>query len=230
MKPAMILVVEDEESLRMALADNLEDEGYQVRSAATGAEAMAACAGETFGLVILDVMLPDMDGYAICRKLREAGCAAMIMMLTARSLEEDIVKGFDAGADDYLCKPYRLRELISRVRALLRRGDAAAPGPLAFAGFRMDPASRSVHGPEGEPVEFTKTEFDLLWLMLKFRGQALPRQRILDEVWGQDVVVDARTVDNFVSSIKRKLGWSGSSGFRIVSLRGIGYRFEVKGD
>jgi len=228
MKKASVLVVEDDESLRLALVDNLEQEGYLVKSADTGPGALEAAQAEAFDLVILDIMLPQMDGYTVCRKLREAGWAGMIMMLTARSLEDDLVKGFEAGADDYLCKPYRLRELLMRTRALLRRSDSAGPaGAMTFAGYRIDTLSRAVYTPGGQPVELTRTEFDLLLCLLQFKNQALTRDRILDQVWGQDVVVDGRTVDNFVSSLKRKLGWGAESGFAITSIRGVGYRFEV---
>jgi len=228
MEKAAILIVEDDEDLRLTLADNLRDEGYDVACAANGSQAHEAMAANKFALVILDIMLPDTDGYSICRAMRESGNRAMILMLTARSLEEDLVRGFEAGADDYLCKPYRLRELLARTRALLRRND---PAPRAtahlFAGYRIDEVSRSLTGPEDQYVDLTKTEFDLLLCLYRFRGQALTRDRILDEVWGADVVVDGRTVDNFVSSLKRKMGWSPGSGFSITSIRGVGYRFEI---
>jgi len=228
MDTTSILIVEDDEDLRLALADNLRDEGYDVECAATGAGAYEATAIRDFDLVILDIMLPDTDGYSICRALREKGYGAMIMMLTARSLEEDLVRGFEAGADDYLCKPYRLRELLMRTQALLRRG---APSPRAtahtFGGFRIDEVSRTLTSPDNEVVDLTKTEFDLLLCFYRFRGQALTRDRILDVVWGADVIVDGRTVDNFVSSLKRKMNWRPSSRFSITSIRGVGYRFEI---
>ncbi|MEZ4463474.1 MAG: response regulator transcription factor [bacterium] len=220
-----ILVVEDDENLRLALVDNLEDEGHTVREAATVAEAEAALAAGPADLIILDLMLPDGDGYGLCRRYRAAGGAAMILMLTARSLEEDVVRGLDAGADDYLAKPYRLRELLARVAALLRRGGGRPA--VGFGGVRIDRAARVVTGADGQAVVLTRTEFDLLLCFDDRRGQALTRNEILDLVWGEDVVVDERTVDNFVSNLKRKLGWTPDARWRIGTVRGVGYRFEV---
>lgn len=224
-----VLVVEDDENLRLGLADNLRDEGYGVTAVATSGAARGAIAADRFDLIVLDVMLPDGNGYELCRELRAGGNGAMVLMLTARTLEEDVVRGLEAGADDYLAKPYRLAELLARVKALLRRASARAPGGdvLDFAGFRIDRKARTVAAPGGALVDLTRTEFDLLTLLVSRRGEALPRQRILDEVWGKDVVVDARTVDNFVSSLKRKLGWTERSRFAIVTVRGVGYRMEI---
>jgi DNA-binding response OmpR family regulator len=225
-----IVVVEDEETLRLALVDNLQEEGYQVRSAASLAEARAEIQGDPCDLLILDIMLPDGDGYSFCRELRDQGFAAMVLMLTARTLEEDIVAGFDAGADDYIGKPYRLRELLARVQALLRRRARLAAEPddaVPFAGFELDRSARTLKSPDGQLVELTRTEFDLLAYFLERLGSACTRQDILDEVWGRDVIVDDRTVDNFVSSLKKKLHWSDRSSFRIKAVRGIGYRMEV---
>ena len=228
-----ILIVEDDENLRVALADNLQAEGYAVSVAETGAGARACIASRTFDLVVLDIMLPDTDGYRLCRELRADQVNCRIMMLTARTLEEDIVRGFDAGADDYVEKPYRLALLLARIRALLRRGDAGpsrkAAGVLRFGGFELDPASRIVKNPRAETVDLTRKEFDLLRYFLVNPGRALARQQILDDVWGADLVVDERTVDNFVSSVKKKLVWSPSPGFRIVTVRGVGYRLELDG-
>ncbi len=230
MPEAHILIVEDDASLRLALADNLEEEGYRVAATASGIAARERLlgGGEPVGtdLVILDIMLPDLDGYALTRELRARGVDVPILMLTARTLEDDLVAGFEAGADDFLTKPYRLRELLARVRALLRRGQL--PGEVfRFAGFTLDVAARALSDAGGEAVELTRTEFDLLALFLRFEGQALTRDRILDEVWGPGMVIDARTVDNFVYSLKKKLGWSRASRFRFRTLRGVGYRMEV---
>ncbi len=238
MDRAHILLVEDDNNLRMVLADNLEERGYRVTATASGDEAHRLLLGEGaedrgVDLVILDIMLPDRDGYTLCRELRAGGRETPVLMLTARTLEDDLVDGFDAGADDFLTKPYRLRELLARVRALLRRRvglQSAGPGEArfsSFAGFRLDLTARSLRDPGGDLVELTRTEFDLLALFLAREGEALSRDRILDEVWGRDVIVDGRTVDNFVSSLKKKLGWSRASRFRFKTLRGIGYRMEV---
>ena len=227
-----VLVVEDEANLRTALRDNLVDEGYAVRVAADGASARKDLASAPVDLVILDLMLPDASGYDLAREIRAAKNPAMILMLTARTLEEDIVRGFEAGADDYVSKPYRLAELLARVKALVRRGQAlrgAAPATdvVIFAGFKLDRSARTLSAADGALIDLTKTEFDLLGYFLDNRDRALARQEILDGVWGRDVVVDGRTIDNFVSNLKKKLSWTPSSTFHIRTLRGIGYRFEL---
>lgn len=230
-----ILIVEDDENLRLGLQDNLEEQGYRVASApdaGTARRMLEPREGGTgeFGLIILDVMLPDVDGYRLCEELRSEGERARILMLTARTLEQDIVRGFDAGADDYVAKPYRIAELLARVRALLRRaGDPPAPGPRNFGDFRVDPEARVVHHVDGSRLELTRTEFELLSYFLEHGGRALHRQQILDAVWGEDVIVDGRTVDNFVSSLKKKLRWSADAPWRITTIRGVGYRFETEG-
>jgi DNA-binding response OmpR family regulator len=225
-----VLVVEDDAHLRMALADNLEGESLRVTVASTGAEARRALAepGASFALILLDIMLPDDDGYAICRDLRARGSDVMILMLTARTLEDDLVRGFEAGADDYLAKPYRLRELLARVHALLRRRGAAPPADVIACGeLIVDLPAREVRDTAGVPIELTRTEFDLLVCLLRSRGCVMSRRAILDEVWGAGVVVDFHTVDNFVSSLKRKLGWGGDRSARIRAVRGVGYRLEL---
>ena len=224
-----VLVVEDDDNLRLPLVDVLEDEGFSVEGAATGNEGLAAAERAPPDVVILDIMLPDIDGYVVCSRLRAAGSRAGVLMLTARTLEDDVVRGFDAGADDYLSKPYRLRELLARVRSLVRRtGGKPKPDASAIAvgPWSVDRQARLVRDVAGRVLELTRTEFDLLVFLVENPGTALPRARILERVWGQDVVVDPRTVDNFVSSLKRKLSWSEGCGFSIKAVRGVGYRFE----
>ncbi len=225
--PADILIVEDDENLRIGLTDNLEDEGYRVQAVATGEEALTAVAGRRFELLILDIMLPGIDGYSVCEKLRSAGTDAAVLMLTARSLEDDLVRGFEAGADDYLAKPYRLRELLVRVRALLRRRTTRPGGSITLGDFTVDLGARRVTDEGGQELSMTRTEFDLLSLLLRRHSTALHRNDILDEVWGKDLIVDPRTVDNFVSSLKKKLRWTRKSPFRIATVRGVGYRLEL---
>lgn len=230
-----LLVVEDDPNLRMALRDNLEDEGHRVVEAPTLAAADGAVAARAFDLIVLDVMLPDGDGYTWCRRLRAGalggGRTTPVLMLTARALEDDLVTGLDAGADDYLTKPYRLRELLARVRALLRRPRAAedmrdrGPDRLRFGEITLDRVARTVVGGRGG-IDLTRTEFDLLAWLATHPGKAMDRDTLLDAVWGE-VVVDPRTVDNFVSSLKKKLGWRRGAGWRIATVRGVGYRWEV---
>ncbi|MBI3182825.1 MAG: response regulator transcription factor [Myxococcales bacterium] len=223
-----VLIVEDDHNLRLTLEDNLAEEGYQVSSAATAAEAWAQLCGRPYEVVVLDIMLPDGDGYSLCRRIRQEGLGCRVLMLTARTLEDDLVKGFEAGADDYLGKPYRLRELLARVNSLSRRGGVGpAPEVLRFAGFELNLGKRTLADGEGKLIELTKTEFDLLHCLLRSRDRVLTRDEILDQVWGKEVVVDSHTVDNFVSSLKRKLGWQPRSRFHIRTVRGVGYRLEL---
>ncbi len=226
-----ILIIEDDENLRVALADNLQAAGYEVLVAASGMDARIEMQRGPVDLVVLDLMLPDTDGYSLCRELRDAQTDARILMLTARSLDEDVVRGFDAGADDYVTKPYRLALLLARVRALLRRGAPGSPKKpdtrFRLGEFVLDSESRIVTRTGGGVVDLTRKEFELLRYFLLNAGRALGRQQILDDVWGADLVVDERTIDNFVSSTKKKLGYKPGCGFRIVTVRGIGYRFEL---
>src|SRR5205823_1345520 len=149
----------------------------------------------------------DGDGYQLCRQIRSERLPVRVLMLTARSLEEDLVRGFDAGADDYLSKPYRLRELLARIAALLRRGEVKR-SLHRFGSYTLDEAARTVEGTKGQ-VPLTRKEFDLLLMLLERKGEVLSRDDILDRVWGADVVVDLHTVDNFVSSLKKKLKGNG---------------------
>jgi DNA-binding response OmpR family regulator len=223
-----ILIVEDDANLRIGLQDNLQDEGYDVAAAANAREADVLLRQRDFDLLILDVMLPGEDGYSLCRRLRAGGLQSMVMMLTARTLEDDIVRGFEAGAQDYLTKPYRLRELLARVGALMRRAGTPPAQVLGFGGFSLDLGKRTLSRTDGSTIELTRTEFDLLVFLVRHRDRALPRGEILDAVWGRDVVVDPRTVDNFVSNLKKKLGWTSTSGFTIHTIRGVGYRMEIE--
>ena len=219
---ASLLLVEDDQNLREALEDNLRDEGYEVRAAATVAQAWAALSEAVPDLVVLDLMLPDGDGYSLCKRIRGASMPCRVLMLTARTLEDDLVKGFESGADDYLAKPYRLRELLARVAALLRREAPKAAQRHELPPFTVDEAARTVSGPKGA-VELTRKEFDLLVLLLHAGDRVVPRDEILDRVWGSDVVVDTHTVDNFISNLKKKLKAPGAR-FELKTVRGVGFR------
>lgn len=232
-EPGRILLVEDDANLRLTLADVLRDEGYSVAAAADVEGARTLLAAASFDVIILDVMLPDGDGYSLCSELKgrapAVGLPPRVLMLTARTLEDDLIRGFDAGADDYLKKPYRLRELLVRARALARRpGTAPAAGDRVKIGeLHLDKRGRRVADANGVEVPLTPTEIDLLVLLVESAGRALSRNEILDRVWGKDVVVDERTVDNFVSSLKKKLRWTPASPFAIKTVRGLGYRMEI---
>lgn len=214
---ALLLLVEDDRNLREALAESLVDEGHQVRTAATLAEARAALEAAAPDVLLLDVMLPDGDGSTLCREVKRRQPSVRVLMLTARTLEDDVVRGFDAGADDYVSKPYRLKELLARIAALARRTPAQRTHQLGP--FLVDPASRTVTGPHGE-VALTRKEFDLLACLLERRGEVVTRDALLDEVWGA-VVVDGHTVDNLVSSLKKKL-----KGLEVKTVRGVGFRLD----
>lgn len=226
-----VLVVEDDDNLRLVLADNLEIEGHAVTVARNLTEARRALDLAGYDLVVLDLMLPDGDGTSLARSLRTAGRPERVLMLTARTLEDDVVKGLDAGADDYVLKPYRLRELLARIRSLVRRGAATTPPAerrvLGFAGFALDLDARTLSAPDGHPITLTRTELDLLATFVAHAGLVRTRDQLLDAAWGRDVMVDERTVDNFVASLKKKLGWSPRATWRIVAVRGVGYRFET---
>ena len=226
---ARVLVVEDDQNLRLTLVDNLEEEGYAVQAASTLAEARAHWKATAFDVVVLDIMLPDGDGYTLCREMRQAATTSRVLMLTARTLEDDVVRGFDVGADDYVAKPYRLRELLARIRVLARRGATPVPpsAVLTFDRFRVDLDSRRLLDAGGKAVELTRTEFDLLVYLLRNAGKALTRDQILSSVWGEDTVVDAHTVDNFVSNLRKKLEWTPDSRFELRTVRGVGYRMDL---
>ncbi len=216
-----LLLVEDDENLRVTLADNLQEEGYLVTAVATFKAAQQALEANKVDLVVLDLMLPDGDGYQLCRDIRAARLPVRVLMLTARTLEDDLVKGFDAGADDYLAKPYRLRELLARVAALLRRGAVARGAPLR----RLPPRRGGARGggPEGQGGPHPQGVRPAAGAA-RAQGEVLSRDEILDRVWGADVVVDAHTVDNFVSSLKKKLR---GDGFELKTVRGVGFKLEL---
>jgi DNA-binding response OmpR family regulator len=223
MSPAGILVVEDDDVISRGLVRVLESQGHLVRRLSRGAPAIAAATPE-IGLVILDLGLPDVDGIAVCRRLRAARSDLAIVILTARTQELDIVAGLDAGADDYLVKPFRLAELLARVRAHLRRltgatGDADAP--LAVGSVTVDRAARRAWR-DGAELELRPKEFDLLTLLLAEAGRAVSRERIMREVWDTDWLGSTRTLDTHVLVLRRKLGPEA-----ITTLRGVGYRFEL---
>ena len=209
MTEAMILVVEDEQSIASLVTLYLTNEGFRVSQIADGAQAIEAVERVKPDLVILDVMLPGMDGIEICRRLRAAGDGLPIVMLTARDAEVDRVLGLELGADDYITKPFSPRELVARVKAVLRRttrgGDEGEPGVLRVAEVEIDLARREVRAGE-QVVSLTAKEFDLLAFLTRNRGIVFSRDRLLDRVWGYERPVDTRTVDSHVKSLRHKLG------------------------
>ena len=220
-----ILLVEDDATLRHTLALNLRAEGHRVLEAEDGETGLAAARGETPDLVVLDVMLPRLDGLTVCRLLRRKS-AVPIILLTARGAEADKIIGLETGADDYIVKPFSLGEFLARVRAALRRGAAATPADVLTSGdLRLDLAARRV-ARAGRAIALAPREFDLLALLMRHRGAVMSRDLLLARVWGDDFVGDARTVDVHIRWLRQKLEQDPSQPVLIQTVRGVGYRFE----
>ncbi|MEV6203184.1 response regulator transcription factor [Streptomyces sp. NPDC051771] len=224
-----ILIVDDEPAVREALRRSLAFEGYATREAVDGVDALAAMESYAPDLVVLDVQMPRMDGLTAARRIRAAGSTVPILMLTARDTVGDRVTGLDAGADDYLVKPFELDELFARIRALLRRSAYAAPAApagapedvLSFEDLRMDLATREVTR-AGRPVELTRTEYTLLEMFLAHPRQVLTREQILKAVWGFDFEPSSNSLDVYVMYLRRKTEAGGEP--RLVhTVRGVGY-------
>jgi two-component system, OmpR family, response regulator MprA len=222
MNSMTILVVDDERAVRESLRRALELEGYRVQLAEDGADAVAQLAApEQPDAVVLDVLMPGMDGLDVCRHVRRTGNTLPVLMLTARDGVGDRVAGLDAGADDYVVKPFALEELLARVRALLRR---ASPGPdevLEFAGVELVPSRREVTR-DGEPLELTRTEFNLLELFLRNPRQVLTRSVIFERVWGYDFGFASNSLDVYIGYLRRKTEAGGKPRL-IHTVRGVGY-------
>lgn len=240
--PTRVLVVEDEPSLLETLAYNLEREGYEVLKATDGLSALKIIRAEQPDLIILDIMLPGLDGLEVCRTVRQEMMTIPILMLTARADEIDRVVGLEVGADDYLTKPFSMRELLARVRALLRRvrmaqqatenAEALPETPpvkrqnkLVFDDLVID-LDRHQVTLRGEPLNLTPREYDLLVFLARHRGRVLSRDLILERVWDWAYVEDSRTVDVHIRWLREKIEEDPSHPKRIVTVRGVGYRFE----
>jgi len=223
-----ILIIEDEQPLRRALTDNFAFEGYDVIAAEDGPSGYAKATSEKPDLVILDLMLPRMSGYDVCRKLRADGVTTPILMLTARGEEADRIAGLDIGADDYVTKPFSLGELGARVRALLRRAGRlrTMPDKLHLEGIEIDFSAYEAHK-DGAPLELTRKEFQLLRLLVSRSGQAVTRDELLNEVWGQETHVTNRTVDTHVANLRSKLERDSRRPEHIATVHGIGYRWDA---
>ncbi|MDA1036223.1 MAG: response regulator transcription factor [Chloroflexi bacterium] len=224
-----VLIVEDEENLAVALRYNLEREGYEVRVATDGTAGLQIALTTSPDLLILDVMLPGMSGYDICKEVRRKSDVP-ILMLTARGEEVDKVVGLELGADDYVTKPFSVRELMARVRALLRRprtgsSTTGLQEPIRSGDLEVDPVSH-VARKGGEVLELKPREFDLLGLMVANPGRAYTRNQLLETLWGHDYVGDSRTVDVHIRWLRKKIEEDPSVPRRLVTVRGVGYRFE----
>ncbi len=224
-----VLLVDDEESVQKLLTYPLEREGYTVVQARDGEEALERYRETPVDLVILDLMLPRLDGLAVCRRLREERSAVPIIMLTARGDEGDKVLGLELGADDYITKPFSIREFMSRVRALLRRAQlspaGARPEVIEVEGLRIDTSRRTVEA-RGEPVQLTYLEFELLRMLAASPGRVFTRKELLDELWGGSEFRDPRTIDVHVRHLREKVERDPADPELIFTVRGAGYRFR----
>lgn len=231
-----ILIVEDEKALRETLEYNLTNEGYEVETSADGLEAFQKAHNGNYSLILLDIMLPGMDGFEICRKIR-AEKNTPILMLTARDDEIDRIVGLEVGADDYMSKPFSMRELLARVKAMLRRvrlmqeetTPAAMEPPskevLTFGDLVIDSIRREVRV-NNENLELKPKEFELLHYLALNRGRALSRDKILEDVWGWDYMGESRTVDVHMRWLRQKIEIDPGQPSRLITVRGAGYRFE----
>jgi DNA-binding response OmpR family regulator len=222
-----ILVVEDEPGIAMALEDDLTLEGYRVTLVADGACAIAKAREEPFDLILLDVMLPGKDGFEVCRELRRGGIRTPILMLTARAQEAEKVLGLEAGADDYVTKPFGVRELRARIAALLRRSQPVPISPLLRIGDVEIDFSRAEVRRGGESLPLTPLEFRLLQTFARAHGRILTREQLIDQAWGPNTFVSDRVVDNHIGSLRKKIERNPAEPRHLVNVRGLGYRFEA---
>lgn len=226
----VVLLVEDEESYVEALQVGLKREGFRVEVARDGFEALDRFDIIRPDIVLLDVMLPRISGIDVCRQLRKRS-QVPIIMVTAKSAEIDTVVGLEVGADDYVTKPYRVRELVARMRAVLRRqtrddgGQEVGPGAIVVGDVTIDPDEHLVTL-RGEPMRLPLKEFELLHLLLANAGRVLPRETLIDRVWGSDYVGDTKTLDVHVKRLRGKLEQNPADPQRIVTIRGLGYKYE----
>lgn len=234
-----LFIVEDDPGIRFGLLEIFTAESYRVAACDRGDEAEARIAEELPDLILLDVMLPGKNGYEICRDLRRRGCQVPILMLTAKGQEIDKVVGFDTGADDYVTKPFGVRELVARVQALLRRcertGNGASPGSADGAGpapgfrvgeARVDPGTWEILRPDGSVDRLTPKEMELLKYFHRQRGRVLSRDAILDAVWGVRYFGTTRTLDQCVAQLRKKIGDAGPNPRFLKTVHGVGYKLE----
>ncbi len=223
-----ILIIEDEESIQMALEDDFRLENYDVTVASEGIEGLTKAANPDIDLIILDIMLPGMNGFDICKKLRSQGIRTPVIMLTAKGQEIDRVVGLEIGADDYVTKPFSPRELQARVKAVLRRMETEPDGKnenlFRYGGLEVNFRKYECRK-NGKEVSLTAHEFDLLKYLIRNRGQVINRDELLNEVWGKDVFVTPHTVDTHMANLRKKIEDNPSQPRFIISIRGVGYKF-----
>lgn len=227
--PRTILIVEDDPALALGLVDTLEFEGFEVVHARTGEDAVARAQKDEPDCIILDLMLPDMNGYVVCERVRQRDAHVPILMLTARSQEADKIRGLEAGADDYVTKPFAVGELVARIRALLRRatrGPAPVSAPFQIGECTIDPTTQRLQkGDEEHALSFYEVE--LLKLLFAHQGQPVARDEILDRVWGVEANPTNRTVDNFIVKLRKKIEPVPNEPRHILTVYGVGYKLVV---
>ncbi|MDA0989694.1 MAG: response regulator transcription factor [Verrucomicrobia bacterium] len=223
-----ILVVEDEKAILLGLEENLKFAGYEVMACDDGARALAMALEHKPDMLLLDIMLPTMSGYDVCRKLRDSGAQMPIIMLTARQDEFDKLHGFEMGADDYVTKPFSVNELLARVNAVLARGRAREDGPreYSFGDCRLDLNARVLTRDE-QDVPLTRTEFELLAYFCRNEGKALSRDVVMNDVWGTEYYGTQRSLDSFVSNLRSKLEVDPHNPDHIQTVHGVGYKFVL---
>lgn len=222
-----ILIVEDEPGIRLSVSDELESAGYLVCTAENGEKGLAAAEREKPDLIVLDLMMPVLDGTEVCKRLRMREDRTPIIMLTVRDKEVDKILGLELGADDYMTKPFSLRELTARVKAVLRRAEEkpARHGVVGFGGVRLD-FKKFEAAKDGKALDLTPLEFQMLKLLVEREGEVLTRDDFLDAVWGEDnVAVSFRTVDSHIANIRKKIEDDPSNPRHVLSIRGVGYKF-----
>lgn len=222
-----ILIIEDDQAMLRGLKDNFAYQGYQVKTATNGEQGLEASLNDHPDLILLDIMLPKINGYEICRLIREEGLDMPIIMLTAKGQEQDILLALNLGADDYVTKPFSIRQLLARVNAFLRRRRQHENQQFEFGECILNVSSRQLFR-NGTEVVLTPKEFGVLALFVRRAGCALTREEILKQVWGYDVLVTNRSVDRCINSLRSKIEPKPESPRHIVTIRDIGYRFELK--
>ena len=224
-KKARVLIVEDDSSLLFGLKKNLQFEGYEVLTASDGEAGLGLAVDERPDLIILDVMLPRMNGFEVCEVLRSNKVETPVIFLTAKALESDKVTGLTLGGDDYMTKPFSVAELLARIQTVLRRVNASEGEKLAIGPLELDLSGRSVLL-EGKEVNLTTKEFELLCFMARNIGKVLPRERILQKVWGYNYYGTARTIDNFINRLRQKIEENPLEPRFLLTVRGVGYKFR----
>ena len=224
-KKARVLIVEDDSSLLFGLKKNLQFEGYEVLTASDGEAGLGLAVDERPDIIILDVMLPRMNGFEVCEVLRSNKVETPVIFLTAKALESDKVTGLTLGGDDYMTKPFSVAELLARIQTVLRRVNASEGEKLTIGPIELDLSGRSVLL-EGKEVNLTTKEFELLCFMARNIGKVLPRERILQKVWGYNYYGTARTIDNFINRLRQKIEENPLEPRFLLTVRGVGYKFR----